>query len=92
MQRLFVTMIMTMSLFALSGVSGFALAQGYPGKEFPPGERPMNPAKQEEMRRLREAQMPMRPVHERMSPEDRRQLRRDIDQHGRELYRGRNHR
>ena len=92
MRRLIVMVGLVLSLFTLSGANLPAHAQGQPGKDFPPGERPMNPAKQEEMRRLREAQMPMRPVHERMSPEDRRQLRRDIDQHGRELYRGKNHR
>ncbi len=76
-------------LLTLAGAS--ALAQPYPGKDQPPRERPMNPAKQEDLERMRGAQVPARPVQERMSPEDRRQLRRDIDQHGRELYRGRNH-
>jgi hypothetical protein len=43
----------------------------------------------ERMRDYREYQGPGRPVQDRMSPEERRQLRRDIDQHGRELYRDR---
>jgi len=81
---------LTTALFPLLGGSSLAHAQPYPGKEFAPKGRPMGPAKQAERERMRDAQGPARPVHERMSPEDRRQLRRDIDQHGRELYRGRN--
>ena len=42
------------------------------------------PAPQRDMR------VPGEPNRGRMSPDERRQLRRDIDQHGRELYRGRN--
>lgn len=36
-----------------------------------------------------DAGLPQRPVSDRMTPDERRQLRRDIDQHGRELYRSR---
>ena len=83
------------ALFSMLGAGAPVYAQPYPGKDMAPKGRPMGPAKQEEMERMRDARMrdaqgPARPVHERMSPEDRRQLRRDIDQHGRELYRGRN--
>jgi len=78
-------------LLTLAGANALAQPQPYPGKDQPPRERPMSPAKQEDPDRMRGAQVPVRPVQERMSPEDRRQLRRDIDQHGRELYRDRNH-
>jgi len=50
----------------------------------PPPGRPMVPARQ--------AEFPGRPPHapmERMTREERRQLRQDIHQHGRELYRPR---
>jgi hypothetical protein len=59
--------------------AGAALAQPGPGfgkKGGPPPPQPM-PAKQVE-RSI--------PPVERMSPEDRRQLRRDIEKHGREIY------
>ena len=68
-----------------------ALAQPFPGKEYAPDKgRPLAPHKPGEMERMREAPGPARPVHDRMSPDERRQLRRDIDQHARELYRGKN--
>lgn len=50
----------------------------------PPPGRPIVPA-----RELGPAGPPGRPPMERMTPEDRRQLRRDIHQHGRDVYRGR---
>ena len=50
----------------------------------PPPGRPMSPA-----RDLGPAGPPGRGPMERMTPEDRRQLRQDINQHGREVYRGR---
>jgi hypothetical protein len=60
-----------------------ALAQpfsrpGYPGKGTPPGQ-PV-PTRQAER------PPPERQHPERLSPEERRQLRRDIEQHGREIY------
>jgi hypothetical protein len=82
------------------------LAQPFPNKGGQPGRGiPMERGKQgypermqrmermpdyREYREYRDYQGPGRPVQDRMSPEERRQLRRDIDQHGRELYRGRN--
>jgi len=50
----------------------------------PPPGRPMQPA-----RELGPAGPPGRPPMERMTPEDRRQLRQDIHQYGRDVYRGR---
>ena len=50
----------------------------------PPPGRPMVPARQAEFPG-RPAQAPL----ERMTPEERRQLRQDIHQHGREVYRHR---
>ncbi len=78
------------ALYSLIFASALVHAQS--GKDFARKGRPIGPAKHEEMERMRDAGGPVRPVHERMSPEDRRQLRRDIDQHGRELYRGKNRR
>jgi hypothetical protein len=71
-------------LWATGGFPTQALAQpfprpGFPGKGPPPGQ-PM-PARQVER-----PQQPERPPVERMSPEERRQLRHDIEQHGREIY------
>ncbi len=67
----------------------FAAVQAQsPGKQWPPPGygRPMAPSKQDDRRfendRQRGGNM------ERMSPEERRQLREDIGQHGREIYRG----
>jgi hypothetical protein len=50
----------------------------------PPPGRPMPPA-----RELGPTGPPGRPPMERMTPEDRRQLRQDIHQHGRDVYGGR---
>ena len=78
-------------LFALCCAGVPALAQPAPGKGFTPEKgRTQGPHKQGEMERMREAPGPARPVHDRLSPDEGRQLRRDIDQHGRELYRGKN--
>ncbi len=70
-----------------------AFAQHFPGKGNSPDKGRMVPgsAKQPDADRMRETPGPARPVHDRLSPEERRQLRRDIDQHGREVYGGRNH-
>lgn len=72
-------LLMMLSVGMLLAASWPALAQG--GRRFPPQGRPM-PAKQVEGER----EMPERPHFGRMSPEERRQLRRDIGQHGREIY------
>lgn len=62
--------------------------QGPPGRRGepmgPPPGRPIVPA-----REPGPAGPPGRPPMERMTPEDRRQLRQDIHQHGRDVYRGR---
>jgi hypothetical protein len=55
---------------------------GGPYKKGPPPSS--IPAKQED--RERAAPPPGRPPFERMSPEERGQLRRDIERHGREIY------
>ncbi|MFM9970284.1 MAG: hypothetical protein ACKVQK_17985 [Burkholderiales bacterium] len=74
---------------ALCGAGQLAFAQAATGKGFGHDKgRFLGPGKQPEMERMRDAPGPTRPVHDRLSPEERRQLRRDIDQHGRELYRG----
>ena len=78
------------ALFWLIGTSTLVQAQPYPGKDSSSKGRLLSPAKQGELEKSRDPQNPARPAHERMSPEDRRQLRRDIDQHGRELYNGKN--
>jgi hypothetical protein len=90
MRRVALIVTLVAAGFSLTAAGTQAHAQPYPGKDYPSKGRPLGPGKQAEMDRTRDAQVPARPVHERMSPEDRRQLRRDIDQHGRELYRGRN--
>ncbi|MSQ52382.1 MAG: hypothetical protein EXR28_10870 [Betaproteobacteria bacterium] len=78
-------------LLALCCAGMPAFAQPFPGKGFPPDKgRPLGANKQGEMERMRDAPGPARPVQDRLSPDERRQLRRDIDQHGRELYRGKN--
>jgi hypothetical protein len=69
--------------------SGLSLAQapfGRPGPGFPQkGADPQTvPARQDDRDRER-AGPPGRPA-ERMSPEQRRELRRDIEQHGRDIY------
>lgn len=80
-------------LLAPLGAALPSFAQPYPGKGYPPdkGRMMVPPGKQGDMERMRDGpgQGYERPVHDRLSPEERRQLRRDIDQHGRELYRGR---
>ena len=75
---------------AAFGGAGPVLAQYYapygvqgPFKKGPPPQ-PM-PAKQED-RDQRAGPAPGRPPFERMSPEERGQLRRDIERHGREIY------
>ena len=90
MRRAALILTLVTAGFSLTIAGTPAHAQPYPGKNFVSKGRPMGPGKQAEMERMRDAQGPARPVQERMSPEDRRQLRRDIDQHGRELYRGKN--
>ena len=90
MRRAALIVVLVTAWFSLTGAGTLAHAQPHPGKDFAPKGRPMGPGKQAEMERMRDGHGPGRPVHERMSPEDRRQLRRDIDQHGRELYRGAN--
>jgi hypothetical protein len=52
------------------------------------GER-MDPPPGRPMMAPRDAAMPGRPPMERMTPDERRQLRQDINRHGREVYRGR---
>lgn len=73
----------------LACLGSFSTVQAQPsGKQWPPPGygRPMAPAKQDDRRFENERQ---RGSHmERMSPEERRQLREDIGQHGREIYRG----
>lgn len=75
-----------------AGVLGLthALAQPYPRPPAPgfPGNPPPAPYGQPVPARQAERPgMPERPPYEqRMSPEERRQLRRDIEQHGREIY------
>jgi hypothetical protein len=88
MRRLILIAVLLVPLCA----GGMAAAQPFPGKGIPPdkGRIVPEPAKQADMDRAREVPGPARPVHERLSPEERRQLRRDIDQHGREVYGGRN--
>lgn len=89
-----VTLIAAILVLVCAGST--ALAQQYPGKGNPGKGMPLPPDKQgnlermERVERMGEAPGPARPVHDRMSPEERRQLRHDIDQHGRELYRGKN--
>ncbi len=56
---------------------------GFPGKG--PGQPMPNPGQFD--RQVQRPQVPERPpIEQRMSPEERRQLRRDIEQHGREIY------
>ena len=57
--------------------------QGFPGKGPPPGQSV--PARQMD-RQVERPGPPVRPPIGRMSPEERRQLRHDIEQHGREIY------
>jgi hypothetical protein len=83
----FIAALAQMALLAALLGTGQVFAQGYgrpgfPGKGPGPGPQPM-PAKQ--MDRERGGPPPGRPA-ERMSPEERRDLRRDIEQHGREIY------
>jgi len=79
--------IATMAIVWATGAS-VALAQpfprpGFPGKGQPPGQPA--PSRQIE-RQMERPAPPQRPPFERMSPEERQQLRRDIEQHGREIY------
>ena len=68
-----------------------AAAQPHPGKGLRPMDRSRSlaPRQPVEVERPREPRSPARDAHQRLSPEERRQLRRDIDHHGRELYPGR---
>jgi hypothetical protein len=73
----------------LACLCSFSAVQAQPpGKPWPPpGQgRPMPPSKQDERRYEHERQRGAQ--WERMSPEERRQLREDIGHHGREIYRG----
>ena len=77
----------TIALVLAAGAS-LALAQpfqrpGFPGRGQPPVQ-PMPPRQVE--RQVQRPAPPQRPPFERMSPEERQQLRRDIEQHGREIY------
>jgi hypothetical protein len=77
---------------AQSGPQGPQVPQGPQGRRgermgLPPG-RPMLPAR-EAGQAGPPGRPPMERMSERMTPEDRRQLRQDIHQHGREVYRGR---
>jgi len=93
MRRSLRQVVLTLVSLVLFGAGGLAHAQPHPGKGY--GNKsdrpvPMVPAKHDEVERVRDGHGSGRPFHDRLSPEERRQLRRDIDQHGRELYRGRN--
>ncbi len=60
---------------------------GFPGKGPGPGQPMPMPGPGQFGRQVERPQPPERPPFEqRMSPEERRQLRRDIEQHGREIY------
>ena len=78
----------TIACVLATGVS-LALAQplqrpGFPGRGQQPPVQPMPPRQIE--RQIERPAPPQRPPFERMSPEERQQLRRDIEQHGREIY------
>ena len=64
-------------------------SQGRRGERMgPPPGRPMPPPRAAGLAGP-PGRPPMERMSERMTPEDRRQLRQDIHQHGREVYRGR---
>ena len=79
----FSTVALMVWAMPLSGALAQQPEKGFAHK----GGGPGGPGKRGEFHQARDGMV--RPVHERMSPEDRRQLRRDIDQHGRDIYRGR---
>jgi hypothetical protein len=85
MRRFLAAVSMTAALLA----SGPSLAQqpfGRPGPGFPQkGGDPQTVPPRQDARERDRAGPPGRPA-ERMSPEQRRELRRDIEQHGREIY------
>ncbi len=80
----FAAAMATAALLGLSQASAQPFVRpGFPGKGPPPGQ----PMRQMPLERQMDRPMPPeRPPYERMSPEERRQLRHDIEQHGREIY------
>ena len=92
MKRVFVMVGMFAALLAAwsaAAQSGPPGPQGRRGERMgPPPGRPMPPAR-EAGQAGPPGRPPMERMSERMTAEDRRQLRQDIHQHGRDVYRGR---
>ncbi len=86
-------LFMLMAVLALSlGTAAHAdEPQPPPGRRFPHGHGkplPLVPAQAGEPVQGREASWPQQGGLGRLSPEERRQLRRDINEHGRDIYGG----
>ena len=86
-------LVMLMAVLALSlGAAAHAdEQQPPPGRRFPHGQGrplPLVPAQAGEPVQGREASWPQQGGLGRLSPEERRQLRRDINEHGRDIYGG----
>ena len=79
--------VLTAAILAVLLQGTLAQAQGFAGgKGGPPKGRPFVPGKQEGVQPVG-GPPPGRPLQDRMSQEERQQLRRDIQQHGRDIYR-----
>ena len=75
-----IALIVLTSLPAMSQQGGKRLGQGGPGRQTPPQQVPARDAGWQKRDANRDA---------RMTPEQRRQLRRDVHDHGRDIYRDR---
>jgi len=75
-----IALILLTSLPAMSQQGGKRLGQGGSGRQAPPQQAPARDAGSQKRDANRDA---------RMTPEQRRQLRRDVHDHGRDIYRDR---
>jgi hypothetical protein len=84
-----VAMLMAVLALSLGATAHADEQQPPPGRRFPQGQArqlPLIPAQAGEPVQGREASWPQPGGPGRLSPEERRQLRRDINEHGRDIY------